>query len=183
MRYATKLGNTAVLGGRDPRTSAKGCLVHGTCKPFAPLEPCPKSVRPVEASALGSFVPAEIGESMSVRGRLSVGPGVTSAVSCRQAAGAPKNCCNSISLKVFVGDIPNGARLEGLTCGGDESRLCCEVPAFGQVVVATGKVIKESDSMLVSRGVRWSLSDVKLCSDDPTQLQSHPARGEGAPPR
>jgi hypothetical protein len=57
--------------------------------------------------------------------------------------------------------------LQGLTCGGDESRKCCEVPAFGQLVVATGKIMKETESNLVYHGSRFSLSDVTLCNEAP----------------
>jgi hypothetical protein len=65
---------------------------------------------------------------------------------------------------VFVGDVPNGARLDDVVCGGDESRLCCNVPAFGQKVVATGKIEAETEPDLVLRGSRWALTDVSLCT-------------------
>jgi len=169
MRFATEMGGMAVLDTRDPQTWARGCRVHSPCKPFFPLGRCPKDIRPIDASELAAFVPAALGESLSVRGRVGMGPGISTNGRCRQEAGALKNCCNRSSLRVFVGDIPNGARLEGITCGGDESGICCEEPAFGQVVVVTGKVMKETESMIVSRGGRWSLSDVTLCSEEPAQ--------------
>jgi hypothetical protein len=177
MGFATQVGATAVRDSRDAQTSARRCRVHSPCKPFVPLGQCPKDIRPIDASELAAFVPAALGERLSVRGRLGIGPGISTNGKCRQDAGDLKNCCNAKSLRVFVGGIPDGARLEGMTCGGDESRVCCEVPAFGQVVVATGKVMKETESMIVSRGGRWSLSDVTLCSEEPTHAGSRAPQG------
>lgn len=168
MRFATQVGGLAVRDTRDPEKYARSCRVHSPCKPFIPLGRCPKDIRPIDASELAAFVPTALDERLSVRGRLGMGPGPGTVGMCRQNEGAPQNCCNRSSPRVFVGDIPHGARLAGLTCGGDESRICCEVPAFGQVVVATGYVMNELDSMIVSRGGRWSLSDVVLCVEEST---------------
>ncbi len=43
-------------------------------------------------------------------------------------------------------------------------RLCCTVPAFGQVVVATGTMVPEADPGLVLRGSRWALAGATLRS-------------------
>ena len=42
------------------------------------------------------------------------------------------------------------------SCDGDESRLCCRTPAFGQMVVATGKLVGSK-----ARG--WDLMSAEIC--------------------
>ncbi|HSU39547.1 MAG TPA: hypothetical protein VLJ38_08265 [Polyangiaceae bacterium] len=166
MTFAKRLKNTAVVHGGDPKKFARRCRVHPPCGPFAPLAHCPPGIAPIDALALRTFVPAEIGATVSVRGGLSLDGMSTTAMLCGQKPGTPYNCCNHTAIRAFVGDIPNGARLEGMGCVGDESQLCCSVPAFGQEVVATGKISPETDAWLVSKGTRWRLENATLCTRD-----------------
>jgi hypothetical protein len=166
MTFATRLGNAAVVDRLDPKTSSRHCRVARPCKPVVPLERCPAGIAPLDATALNALVPVEIGATISVRGALGLAETRTTANLCAQTPGAPYNCCHFVSIGAFVGDIPNGARLDGLGCGGDESRLCCSVPAFGQPIVATGKLMPETDPGLVQYGTRWRLGDVTLCTLD-----------------
>jgi len=61
----------------------------------------------------------------------------------------------------------------GLLCGGDESRACCTVPAFGQTVVATGRIIEENDQAVTGRGGRWALAEPTLCTESPAVTSKH----------
>jgi hypothetical protein len=57
-----------------------------------------------------------------------------------------RRCCNSTSKQALLAD-ENGlgsALLPNLGCFGDESRLCCNVIAVGQHVVARGLVRVEN---------------------------------------
>jgi hypothetical protein len=47
------------------------------------------------------------------------------------------------------------------TCAGDESRLCCLTPAFGQPVVAT--------ALLGSQQGRWSIMDAEVSEVAPVK--------------
>jgi hypothetical protein len=42
-------------------------------------------------------------------------------------------------------------------CGGDESRLCCELPAYGQFVVVTGTLMPPSSKRW------WTLANPQIC--------------------
>jgi hypothetical protein len=52
--------------------------------------------------------------------------------------------------------------IEGERCGGDESRLCCELPAYGQFVVVTG--VLEAPW----RERWWRLTHSTICVEDET---------------
>jgi hypothetical protein len=49
--------------------------------------------------------------------------------------------------------------LDGYECSGDESRLCCDLPAFGQTVVARGMLWRHNG---------WRLQDLTICEVDPS---------------
>ncbi len=172
MEFARPLKRAAVLDGEPARTWGPLCQVHRACEPIAPLRRCETGIAPVDASALGTLEPRALGERVSVRGRLGLAMTFSSFGQCRGF-----HCCNPCWNWVFVGDFPNAVRLEGLGCSGDESRRCCQVPAFGQLVVVTGRLMKETDSSLVARGSSFSLVDAVLCTE------ARPAGSAAAPTR
>jgi hypothetical protein len=165
MQFLTPHGRWAAVDYWDPETTSPRCLVHRPCPPIAPLRACEKSIRPIEASALRSYKPATYRERVSVRGPLGLALGGVTFRACDSWPQTKHICCNGRSVEVFVGDIPNGARLVGLRCGGDESRACCDVPAFGQTVVATGTIVEEDRTSVTGRGGRWALTDPTLCTE------------------
>lgn len=72
-------------------------------------------------------------------------------------------CCNGDKADVVVGDPPRGYFLTlPHYCSGDDSRLCCTAPAFGQEVVAIGKLVPPRSDIPRERK-RWHLRDVDLC--------------------
>jgi hypothetical protein len=166
MRFARQLKQAAVLDLQDPRSSGPRCRVlRDDCKPFAPIKPCTAGLEPIDASELASFVPQASGERISVRGVLGLDAPSSTFAACHQVAPGITDCCNMASSEVFVGGIANGVRLDRFTCYGDDSRLCCPVPAFGQVVVATGRIMKETDPFLLASGDRLWLADATLCTE------------------
>jgi hypothetical protein len=48
-------------------------------------------------------------------------------------------CCNRVGGSIMMAGTPP-LRLEGLYCSGDDSQVCCNAPAYGQTLVATGKL-------------------------------------------
>jgi len=124
-------------------------VLRNDCKPFVPIKACTAGLEPIDASELASFVPPASGERISVRGVLGLDSPSSTFAACHQTAPGITDCCNMASAEVFVGALPNGVRLDRLACYGDDSRLCCPVPAFGQVVVqglARGRVVVAADS-------------------------------------
>jgi len=52
--------------------------------------------------------------------------------------------------------------LAGFFCAGDESQVCCNAPAYGQTVVATGR-LERADNAIDRRVSGWVLADASLC--------------------
>jgi hypothetical protein len=52
----------------------------------------------------------------------------------------PGACCNRHSTSLELGPGPDPLRLKGHGCVGDESRQCCDLPAYGQEVVVSGRL-------------------------------------------
>jgi hypothetical protein len=48
------------------------------------------------------------------------------------------------------------ALIDGASCKGDDSRLCCDLPAYGQFVIVVGR--------LKRTGGWWSLADATICT-------------------
>jgi hypothetical protein len=77
---------------------------------------------------------------------------------------APGACCNKLEMQlVLVGEPSGSLPLRGFTCSGDDSVLCCSVPAEGQAVVAKGRLQKQPADTS-----KWQLSDPTLCRVDNT---------------
>src|SRR6185369_2431912 len=75
---------------------------------------------------------------------------------------APGACCHTLDMQlVLVGEPTGSLALRGLTCSGDDSTLCCSVPADGQAVVARGRLRK-----LGVGASKWQLDDPTLCVID-----------------
>jgi len=120
-----------------------------------PIPPCAPDLEVRAVETFDAEASELVGRSVSVRGPLNRG-GTTSTV---MGCGAPdgRGCCNQVGGSVLVGQVS----LEGLFCGGDDSALCCNAPADGRVVVATGVVEPERD---FDGTAHWRLEHPALCS-------------------
>jgi hypothetical protein len=92
------------------------------------------------------------GTRVALSGPLELDDGAfSSMVAC-----APGTCCNEIEKNVVLGERPHALKLDGLTCRGDESRLCCNVLAHGQSVIVSGTLRRVGP-------IWWELEDASLC--------------------
>jgi hypothetical protein len=147
------------LGASDPAGWAASCLVRTGCS-FgpAPLPACAADLLAPEWSETSEQAGSLAEQIVSVRGPLSVGTWITTAMGCIDSGG--RGCCNQVGAPIHIGSL----YLEGFFCGGDDSRICCNARADGRTVVATGRL---EPARPEDEGTeRWKLKEVKLC--DPT---------------
>jgi hypothetical protein len=89
-------------------------------------------------------------QTIKVRGPLVLGPDEESGC----YVGEP--CCHGTHRRAMaIGGAEGKLALDGFWCAGDGSRLCCNRPAYGQQVIATGK--------LVDADGRWQLKPAEVC--------------------
>ena len=147
---------------------AKDYQIHYGCfdRP-TPLPTCVPGAKGEPWASLAVKAAQLAGQSIAVRDRLVVGP-ITSDVSYREHTyrGNVETSILSQTRALALGEgkqrLPVFERLPGFrergrfSCSGDESRLCCKTQAFGQLVVATGKLSG-------SKAVGWDLRSAEIC--------------------
>jgi hypothetical protein len=127
----------------------------------------PVSLPTCDAKATGESWASLLGKAeslakqrVSVRDRLVVGP---------LADAFFHNERDERWIVVGANTSPLHIYLPSFRCDGDESRLCCGAPAFGQTVIATG--------VLTGSPRRWGLKDATVCEVAPERERT----GGGAP--
>jgi hypothetical protein len=97
-----------------------------------------------------------------VRGPLGVERLGGKGPACRTKDGA-RACCGASFADIQLGGGSHAnLALQGLRCGGDESMACCNAPAYGQVVIASGRLTPVPDA--VWNNPHWTLKNPKLCA-------------------
>ena len=150
------VGATAIVGG-DPAPWGPGCLIHRGCT-LAPaaLTPCAPDVKARDWSEVLASADTLSGQTVSVRGALGVGGGSETMVACGH------NCCNHAGESVVLGGASSTLGLDGFFCTGDESAQCCNAPAYGQTVLATGRL--EPIASVHPGTSAWKLGGASLCA-------------------
>lgn len=105
------------------------------------------------------------GRVIRVRGRLGVGQISSTLKGCGQEAGQ-RRCCNSAGGEVIVSDGAEAIRIDGLYCRGDDSRSCCNAPAYGQEVVISGTLLRDTTDYNASDESGWHLANANVCNID-----------------
>ena len=98
------------------------------------------------------------GEKVSVKGVLGVAAVMSYAMGCDQG------CCNETNGPIVLAGATDVLGLKGLWCHGDDSELCCDAPAYGQTVIATGRLVPETESQVLGA---WMLQDPEICIVSP----------------
>jgi hypothetical protein len=150
----------AVVGGDDESGYAPSCLIRRGCNHGpAPLATCAPGTSPMTWAELYRNANAQVGQQVTVRGPLGVGNLFNTLAGCR--SNPLKECCNRAGGPVVMGGAPLLA-LDGFFCSGDESRACCNAPAYGQTVVAAGR-LERDENAIARHASGFRLRDAKLC--------------------
>jgi hypothetical protein len=146
----------------------KSCLINKSCEVVAQV--LPACAAGGEALDWSKLAPEKLSGSVAVvRGTLGLGQWLHTRIGCREVDPVTQKrldvtaCCNRANAPVVV-NVADGVALvvDGYSCVGDESRLCCNVPVQGQRVIATGK-LTPADGVIF----KWNLTGVRLCVATP----------------
>ena len=146
---------------RDKKDWQANCRIQKGCLPEPQTIPtCDAHVAQRPWVDLVTEGDALLGKEVAVSGTIGLsllkktGSGV-----CAKGA-----CCHTLEMQiVLVGEPTGSLPLHGLGCSGDDSALCCSVPAEGQSVVARGRLQK-----VATGASKWQLDDPTLCLIDNT---------------
>jgi hypothetical protein len=154
--YPPQLPQAAVLDFPTPKgkTWPDSYQIHRACeKPARVIPSCPAGTSGEAWSTLVARAPTLLGQAIAIRDPLVVG----SWASCYPFDHPGwRICYRGIaggSLVLGQADPPLSILVSG-HCSGDESRLCCNLPAFGQTVVAKG---------VLRRTNEWYLDHPTIC--------------------
>jgi hypothetical protein len=155
-----KVMETAMVGSEDGGRYSASCLVRSGCN-FGPAKvpACAPDLPVVAWETLRSSAGAQIGKLVHVRGPVAVGSHFSTLMACQASDGI--GCCNRTNAPVVLGEAP-ALRLDGLFCAGDDSAACCNAPAYGDTLVASGRLATKSERA-DSRLSGYSLTGVTLC--------------------
>jgi hypothetical protein len=157
---STPVQESAVLGADDPARFSTACLIRRGCDFGPPPTPrCDSSQRASNWSELARSASASAGTTVTVRGTIGVGGLFSTMAACPASDGT--GCCNDVGGPVLLAGTPP-LHLEGMQCVGDDSQVCCNAPAYGQTVRATGKL--EQGATRFGEAV-WKLVGPTLCQE------------------
>ena len=139
------------------------CTKDIGCPAARALPTCPDDWRPVPMAKVIEQRNQLVGKEVTVIGPLNYGAMCTE-------RGCPQDvCCNGCSGQVNLGTITtrgykgliirNDALGNLLSCGGDDSMVCCALKAEGQPVVVTGTLVRTE-----SAPADYALDDAFLCT-------------------
>ncbi len=155
----------AMLGPEAGTGFAPSCLVREGCD-YGParVPACTPNLQIEDWSALRGSAAAFVGKVVNVRGAVAVGPTSSTLKGCVNRNSSDYVCCNRAGATVVLGDAPALA-LAGQFCSGDDSALCCNAPAYGDILVASGH-LEKSDSATSGGLSPYQLTDVTFCKSN-----------------
>jgi len=144
---------------RDKKDWAANCKIQKGCSPEPKLlATCDASVSQRPWVDVVTQADVFLGKEVSASGTV----GLTLIKKTGSGACTPGTCCHTLEMQiVLVGEPAGSLPLVGLTCSGDDSAMCCAVPADGQAVVARG-ILKKAPG---APG-KWQLEKPELCQID-----------------
>ena len=161
--FAAREGRAAVIDRGQKSEFAKGCLIHKACPALPRPTPCSSSgSAPIDVARLADLPLEREGELVIVRGPLAIGPQTRTLKGCGSTSPENKRtCCNRGGGSAILGEGNVVVVLAGLNCSGDDSRSCCNAPAFGQHVTVLGTLRRFPRQDYGD----WFLQDARLCAE------------------
>ena len=151
------------------KTWNASCQVHRQCPEPAPLPDCKPTMIAHEWGELEHDADKAAGQIIEVEGPLALSP----AHAPGKQKCAPGVCCHTLDMNIVLDGRPNALALPGFTCHGDDSSLCCKVPADGQLVTAKGKLQKAPPGS----PLKWQLTQVTFCAAPKAPPPAAPSMG------
>jgi len=144
---------------RDKKDWAANCKIQKGCSPEPKILPaCDADLMQRPWVDVVSQADVFLGKEVAASGTIGL------SLIKKTGAGAckPGTCCHTLEMQiVLVGEPAGSLPLIGLTCSGDDSTMCCAVPADGQAVVARGTLKKAPGGP-----GKWQLEKPDLCLID-----------------
>ncbi len=136
------------------------CQVHRKCaKAPTAIPDCEAGVIAEEWGQLQYNADKHVGQMVAVQGPLALTPArPPGSQKC-----APGACCHALMMNIVLDGRPEAVALPGNTCTGDDSAMCCSMPANGQTVIARGKVQRAS----AASGLKFQLLNATFCIPKP----------------
>jgi hypothetical protein len=151
---------TAVVGALDPSRYSATCLIRTGCDFGPPPTPrCAAGLRATNWNELAHSDSLPAGSTVTVRGTIGVGNMHTTSAACGASDGI--GCCNNVGGPILLAGNPP-LQLEGMYCSGDDSQACCNAPAYGQTLIATGK-LEQAGGRAGEKA--WKLVGPRICEE------------------
>jgi hypothetical protein len=133
------------------------CLARRGCSRAPALVPrCGSLATARPWSEVLAEADTRVGQTVRVRGALALEPTYRTMIDCGEGG-----CCNDVGASiVLAGGVTEPLRLDGLSCAGDDSEICCDAPAYGQTVIATGRLEPAGGN---AGTANWMLVEPRLC--------------------
>jgi hypothetical protein len=138
-----------------------------------PLPRCRSAARSLAVDQIGPIAEGLSGQHVNVRGALviaQISRPPTAMICCPcvrrfepdEAAGGGEGnfCCPAATGAVVLLGWRDQLAIHGLGCSGDTSKVCCDAPAFGQTVRASGRL---EWGWVEGLGFGWKLAEAELC--------------------
>jgi len=158
----------SIIGRTDAAKGKQSCQIQRACpEPVRKVPPCTGREQARPASEILADAQALAGRTVRVRGPLGAGRlGPRRSFFYDFECDSRTSCCEWVWAPVVVGADNGLLALDSLFCAGDESRVCCNAPAYGQTVVATGRLRRDPYAPTATSWA-WQLADVSLCEEAP----------------
>jgi hypothetical protein len=160
--------DAATAAPPPPKNWKPSCLVHRGCPTKEQALPtCEKGKLAPRWSELQFQAEALVGKTVDVTGVLGVAP--TPSTGNLSQKCAPDSCCHSFRMAMTLDGEPTSLPLVGMSCAGDDSKLCCSVPANAQTTIAHGRLVKAKGT----GAAKWQLEGATLCEVEVPQGPDH----------